>query len=47
MAGFQPQSWWDTILRAHIVRVLAVYLGASYVALEAVGLFVERLGLPD
>ncbi len=25
----------------------AVYLGASYVALEVVGLFVEQLGLPE
>ncbi len=47
MTGFHPQTWWDTLRRARLFRVLAVYLGASYVALEAVGLFVEQLGLPD
>lgn len=47
MAGVQPQTWWDTIRRARLFRVLAVYLGASYVALEVVGLFVEQLGLPE
>ena len=23
MAGFQPQTWWDTLRRAHLVRVFA------------------------
>jgi hypothetical protein len=47
MAGFMPQAYWDAIRLARLVRVLAVYFGASFVALEAVGLFVEQLGLRD
>jgi tetratricopeptide (TPR) repeat protein len=47
MVDSKPQAWWNTIRRARLFRVLAVYLGSSYVVLEVVGLFVERLALPD
>lgn len=35
------------IRQARLFRVLAVYAGASWVILEAVGLFVEQIALPD
>jgi tetratricopeptide (TPR) repeat protein len=47
MAGSTPQAWWDTIRRARLFRVLAVYLGASFVVTELVDIFTDQLGLPD
>ena len=35
------------IHRRSLWQVLLIYLGASYAILEAVDLFIERLGLPD
>jgi tetratricopeptide (TPR) repeat protein len=42
-----PQTIWNTIRRARLFRVLAVYLGACLVALEVVDIFTQQLGLPD
>lgn len=47
MSGFTPQAVWEAIKRARLVRVLVVYCGASFVALQAVALFQDKLGLPD
>jgi serine/threonine-protein kinase len=47
MAGFEPQAWWETIRRARLFRVLAVYFGASYVVIQLVAIFTEQLDLPD
>lgn len=47
MAGFTPKSYWNTIRRARLIRVLLVFLGASFVVLEAVDILTEQLGLPD
>ncbi len=47
MAGSKPQAWWDTIRRARLFRVLAVYLGTSFVVIQLVDIFTDQLGLPD
>ena len=47
MASATPQTIWNTISRARLFRVLAVYLGACLVALEVVDIFTQQLGLPD
>jgi hypothetical protein len=47
MAGFEPQAWWDTIRRARLFRVLAVYFGASFAIIQLVDIFTDQLGLPD
>ncbi len=38
---------WTTVRKARLIRVLAVYLGASFVVLEAIDILTEQLGLPD
>ncbi len=45
MAKFQQFT--HDAARPPYFGVLAVYAGASYLVLEAVGLFVEQIGLPD
>ncbi len=47
MASSKPHAWWDTIRRARLFRVLAVYLGASFVVIQLVDIFTDQLGLPD
>ena len=47
MPGLAPSDVWRTIRQGKLIQVLAVYAGASFVVLEAVGLFIEQLGLPD
>ncbi len=47
MDGLTPQALWTTIRRGRLIQVLAVYLGASFVVLEAVDILIDRLGLPD
>ena len=46
MADATPDTIWNTIRRARLFRVLAVYLGACFVALEVVDIFTQQLGLP-
>ncbi len=45
--SFSPKDLWDTVRRARLVRVLAIYLGASFAALQTVDVLTEQLGLPD
>jgi tetratricopeptide (TPR) repeat protein len=47
MTGSKPPTYWDTIRRARLIRVLAVYLGASFVVIQLVDIFTDQLGLPD
>jgi hypothetical protein len=47
MTGRTPDSIWRRVRRARLFRVLAVYLSVSFVVLQAVGLFTDKLGLPD
>ncbi len=47
MDGLTPQALWTTIRRGRVIQVLAVYLGTSFLVLEAVDIFTDRLGLPD
>jgi tetratricopeptide (TPR) repeat protein len=47
LAGWTPQTAWNTIRRTRLIRVLAVYAGASFVVLEAVDIFTQQIGLPD
>jgi eukaryotic-like serine/threonine-protein kinase len=47
MTGRTPDSIWQRVRRARLFRVLALYLSASFVVLQAVGLFTDKLGLPD
>ncbi|MCL7972536.1 MAG: tetratricopeptide repeat protein [marine benthic group bacterium] len=42
-----PESTWDRLKRARIVRVLAVYLGAAWGVLEVADLLQGSLSLPD
>ena len=42
MAGSKPQAWWDTIRRARLFRVLAVYLGTSFVVIQLVDIFTDQ-----
>ncbi len=42
-----PQGTWSTIRRAHLIRVLVVYFGASFAVTEAVDIFTQQGGLPD
>jgi hypothetical protein len=39
LADASPHTIWNTIRRARLFRVLAVYLGACLVALEVVDIF--------
>ncbi len=45
--SFSPKDLWDTVRRARLFRVLAIYLGASFAALQTVDVLTEQLGLPD
>ncbi len=36
MDGLTPQALWTTIRRGRLIQVLAVYLGTSFLVLEAV-----------
>lgn len=47
LTGWTPQDIWLTIRRARLIRVLIIYLGASFAALQIVDVFVQQLGLPD
>ena len=47
MDGLTPQALWTTIRRGRLIQVLAVYLGSSFLVLEAVDILTARLGLPD
>jgi hypothetical protein len=47
MASSKPQAWWETIRRARLLRLLAIYLGASFVVIQLVDIFTAQLGLPD
>jgi eukaryotic-like serine/threonine-protein kinase len=47
MNGFTPLGVWRSIRRARLLRILAVYLTSAFVVLQAVDIFVDRLGLPD
>jgi tetratricopeptide (TPR) repeat protein len=42
-----PESTWDRLKRARIVRVLLVYFGAAWGVLEVAALLQESLSLPD
>jgi tetratricopeptide (TPR) repeat protein len=42
-----PESTWDRLKRARIVRVLAVYLGAAWGVLEVADLLQDSLSLPS
>jgi tetratricopeptide (TPR) repeat protein len=42
-----PESTWDRLKRARIVRVLLVYLGAAWGVLEVADLLQDSLSLPD
>jgi len=41
-----PRRLWTSVRRARLVEVLAVYASASFVALQVVALFEDKLGLP-
>ncbi|HKK08051.1 MAG TPA: hypothetical protein VKA44_04135 [Gemmatimonadota bacterium] len=41
-----PGRLWSSIRRARLLEVLAVYASASFVALQVVALFQDKLGLP-
>ena len=47
MAGWTPEEIWATVRRARLIRVLVVYLGASFAVTEAVDIFTQQGGLPD
>jgi eukaryotic-like serine/threonine-protein kinase len=47
MTGRTPDSFWRRVRRARLFQVLVLYLSASFVVLQAVGLFTDKLGLPD
>ncbi|UCC72134.1 MAG: hypothetical protein JSV86_17465 [Gemmatimonadota bacterium] len=47
MSDSGSQGVKGTIRRAHLTRVLAVYLGGSYALLELMDIFTDQLGLPD
>jgi eukaryotic-like serine/threonine-protein kinase len=47
MTGRTPDSLWRRIRRARLFQVLVLYLSVSFVVLQAVGLFTDKLGLPD
>ncbi len=47
MDSLTPRHLLNTVRRARLIRVLAVYLGASLAALEAVDLLSDKIGLPD
>ena len=38
---------WERLKKAHLIQLLALYLGASWLVLQVVALFVSNLGLPD
>lgn len=38
---------WDRLKKARLIQLLALYLGASWLVLQVVALFVSNLGLPD
>ena len=42
-----PQAMLTTIRKARLVRVLLVYLGASFAVIEAVDILIDSVGLPD
>jgi hypothetical protein len=46
MANSKPQAWWETIRRAHLFRVLAVYFGTSFVVIQLVDIFTDQLAYP-
>ncbi len=43
----RPDELWNAIRRARLVRVLLVYIGASFFVLEAIDILTGQLGLPD
>ncbi len=45
--SLSPNELWNAIRRARLVRVLAVYIGASFFVLEAIDILTGQLGLPD
>jgi eukaryotic-like serine/threonine-protein kinase len=47
MTGRTPDSFWRRLRRARLFQVLVLYLSVSFVVLQAVGLFTDKLGLPD
>ena len=47
MPVLTPAELWRSIRQGKWIQVLAIYAGASFVVLEAVGLLTEQLGLPD
>jgi eukaryotic-like serine/threonine-protein kinase len=47
MTGRTPDSFWRRVRRARLFQVLVLYLSASFVVLQAVDLFTDKLGLPD
>ncbi len=47
MAAPSPGQLWTTVRNARLIQVLVVYLGASFVVLEAIDVLTEQLGLPD
>ncbi len=46
MDGLTPQALWTTIRRGRLIQVLAVYLGTSFLVLEAVDILTDRMSLP-
>lgn len=40
-------SFWSRLKKARLVRVLAIYLGASWIVLQVISLFVNNLGVPE
>jgi class 3 adenylate cyclase/tetratricopeptide (TPR) repeat protein len=42
-----PRDVWSRVRRARLLRVLAVFLGTSFLVLQLVDLFIDKLGLPD
>jgi eukaryotic-like serine/threonine-protein kinase len=47
MTGRTRDSFWRRVRRARLFQVLVLYLSASFVVLQAVDLFTNKLGLPD
>ncbi|MBI4521933.1 MAG: tetratricopeptide repeat protein [Gemmatimonadetes bacterium] len=47
MVARGPNDIWARARRARLLQVLAVYVSASFIVLQVVDLFIDKLGLPD
>ncbi|KPK60941.1 MAG: hypothetical protein AMS21_09255, partial [Gemmatimonas sp. SG8_38_2] len=45
--AWTPQEMVTTIRNARLLRIVLVYLGASFAVIEAVDILIDSVGLPD